>query len=264
MRRLAICLALGVLGPAEVCRAQGAATIETETVESANAEPSSVGHDAVRRRLESVLADPGFQTELPGVVAGSEGEGSSSTTARQRRRREFAGAPPDRAQPRFEMRIPEAGTLAKITLGAFVVAMLVTALGSFIVESRRHRRSQGIAPEPEPRPPTSRPTRGESPEVLASSGCYTEAVHLILGQALGRLVGGLTLPPGLRRSLTSREILARPELASRREALAILVETVERSWFGGSTVDRESYERCLEASRRLSLPSAVEPVAEPG
>ncbi len=71
----------------------------------------------------------------------------------------------------------------------------------------------------------------------------------------------------LETSLTSREILAREKSGLGREQLSILVETVERSWFGGHAVDRDAWEHCLLASQRLSAsqrPSASRPLAEGG
>lgn len=239
MRRLVICVALAMLGPAVLCRAEAT-------------DAGNTSQNEIRQRAETLLSDPGFQKDLPGVGSCEAGDCDRSSSAQRRRptRDPFLGSSPERQRPRFEMRIPEAGGIAKIALWLLVAVGLATLVGSFAAEARKHRRRHGAIEAAEHAP--SRPLNddlasGESPETLASSGRYAEAAHLLLGQVLRRLSGRLAL----EHSLTSREILARPKLASRRESLAILVETVERSWFGGSSVDRETYERCLEASRHL-------------
>ena len=140
--------------------------------------------------------------------------------------------------------------MANAFFWVIVAVVLIIALSSTLKEVRRGaRRRVAVADQKAGATPPARGTGGDLDQVeaLARSGRYTEAVHLLLQRAVDRIGRRRRLD----RSLTSREILASEE-GPGGEPLSILVEAVERSWFGGLALDRAGYEHCLSASRRLA------------
>jgi len=80
-------------------------------------------------------------------------------------------------------------------------------------------------------------------EHLAREGQYGDAVHVLLLTALDRMRE--RSDEQFAPSLTSREILSRPDMAdSARTALAVLVDGVERTLFGGRPATEVDYLRC--------------------
>jgi hypothetical protein len=92
-------------------------------------------------------------------------------------------------------------------------------------------------------PPGSAAATGSTPEALARSGRFAEAMHLLLLQILTEL--GRRPGRTLADSLTSREIIRRLPLPDRgREALREIVTRVERAWFGDHPAGEGDYEEC--------------------
>lgn len=223
---------------------------------AADPDPSD---DEVRERARTLLADPSFQTELPGMA----GEGrftardnpAQGDIGREERRNPGTAsegqAPPLRRRHREPEPSPAVSGAASAFLWVVIAVILIFGLIATVREARRGRRQRVVAygdetaTEDAARHAVSHP---DEIEALANSGRFTEAVHLLLQRALGHL----SQRQHLDRSLTSREILRRPEIGAGREPLSTLVETVERSWFGGVPVDRDAYRACLAASRRLT------------
>ncbi len=242
-RSLAGCAALA-LAAAGVAAAQGAGDRPTAA--------------ETRERARTLLADAVFQTELPDGGGRATGSGRGQVGDRSRQAPEASPegrAPqrraPQRRAPSQEPLLLPGGTVLRAFFWVVLAVVLITALSSTLQEVRRGRRRRMTAgeDETESEPAVGRPAAAvDEIEALAGAERYTEAAHLLLQRALERF--------GRRRrldhSLTSREILAGEEVGAGREALAVLVETVERSWFGGRAVDRRAYEQCLAAHRQLA------------
>lgn len=78
---------------------------------------------------------------------------------------------------------------------------------------------------------------------LARSGRFAEAMHYLLLQALIVMApkGGKPMD----RSLTSRELLGQMEASDiHRSAFKILIESVERAWFGEYPAHADDYAQC--------------------
>ncbi len=100
-----------------------------------------------------------------------------------------------------------------------------------------------------PLPPVALPELDEI-LVLARTGAYEAAIHLLLLQGLSQLdrMTGVNLAP----SLTSREVLRRRALpVDAGKDLATLVTAVELSRFGGRPAGEAIFQTCLDSYRRL-------------
>lgn len=89
-------------------------------------------------------------------------------------------------------------------------------------------------------------------DALAAKGKFAEAVH----QLLFRSVQDLTLarPNIIRRSYTSREIAGLSELAPEtRKAFSLIATEVERSHFGGRSLDKSAFLRCRKAYAQFAV-----------
>ena len=87
-------------------------------------------------------------------------------------------------------------------------------------------------------------------ERLARAGAFAEAIHIMLLRALEAL--RRRLGTSWAKSLTSREIVRRPELApTDRSALKMLVGAVEISRFGGQSANEQIYRACLDQYRLI-------------
>lgn len=87
-------------------------------------------------------------------------------------------------------------------------------------------------------------------EELSASTDFAQAVHRMLIEAIAIIKPSLDFH--LSDAFTSREVMDRLDLSPDREDnLAVIIEQVERSHFGGLDVSREQFERCLEAFRHL-------------
>ncbi|HUZ11356.1 MAG TPA: DUF4129 domain-containing protein [Caulobacteraceae bacterium] len=105
-----------------------------------------------------------------------------------------------------------------------------------------------------PQPAAARALLAEA-DALAAAGEYGEAVHLILHRSIEEIDG--RRPRLVRPALTSREIAGLAEMpAAARATFTPIAELVERSFFGGLSVDAGSYARCRDAYRLFALEEA--------
>lgn len=189
---------------------------------------SAPSPEAIQRAVAGVEEDPGLQTE--------------------------------RFHPEPEPRRPTEPPPDLGGLAVLLKALLYTGLAVLVVLVAvavfRAVRDRSVAAAP--RAPPVAPTEDEADldlkepldeaSALAAQERYAEAAHALLLKTLGVLAHDENLP----RSWTSREILARLELApAAHEALEALVLTTELSLFGGRAVDAEGYRRCLDAFHRV-------------
>jgi len=187
---------------------------------------------ALRERARSVLADARYQRQL----SSSRGSGARGGDL---------GDAPRMALPPPVLAALGSARLAQLVLLVLAgAALALLALWAFRFWRARRRKAAPAAVPPSPAGGEARPPLAGDAERLLAAGRYAEAVHALLLHALRQLADRfrVAIPP----SRTSREILALlPLKAERREALAELVRTVERSLFGGAPVGREDYERSL-------------------
>lgn len=193
-----------------------------------------VPRDEVRQRVDAILADGGYQTELPAA------EPQPPAPERRRGRR---GSRVGALASVVTWSLLTMGAVALVVALVFLVATLFTGGGG-----PRRTRSRDAVPEPPSEPPAG-PSLPD-PEELARRGDFGEAVHALLLHALSRLrATGLAMPP----ALTSREVLAAvPADAAPRRPLAELVEAVEQHLFAGRRLGAEEWRRCRRAYGELA------------
>ena len=212
--------------------------------------PSTAATSAeLRGRARAELADGRYQRELP--TADSPRQRRSGTPSRLPK---VPGGGGPALEPEADAVFPPlAGfeVLARIVLWALLAAALLLVL-LWVVENRQERR-RAVAETPPPQPTTEktpdRATPGD-PAGLAAEGRYGEAVHALLMAAIALLSRRFRLP--LPPTRTSRELLcALPLQGAAREAVAGLVGTVERSWFGAAAIGPEEYAASVERFRAV-------------
>lgn len=142
--------------------------------------------------------------------------------------------------------------------GLILVALLLLYFVVREVIAVRWRRpdrpadlSHGLAPW-RPRPEEARVLL-EDADRLAAEGRFEAAAHLLLLRTIDDIRG--RRPDLVRPALTSRDIAALsalPEAA--RPAFAAIAQVVERSLFGGRSVDAGAWGRCRAAYEDFALP----------
>ncbi|MDR3077045.1 MAG: hypothetical protein LBU26_07055, partial [Synergistaceae bacterium] len=86
---------------------------------------------------------------------------------------------------------------------------------------------------------------------LARSGSFAEAMHVLLLRSVSEMRGRLDSP--IAESLTSREILRRPDLSpEERDVFATIVGGVEISYFGPHHPGEEEYSACRKSFDALA------------
>jgi hypothetical protein len=202
------------------------------------------------------VIDAEYQTELPQERAarlgqtGKSGAAGDAAARRQRGRELYPGSPGARRPPR-SYSVPMGGALggiAEILLWMTVGVVVIMAV-IWVVQALRYRQADEAVAEPGPGDEgaaaraamVARPL-GDA-EALAAQGRFGEAIHALLLRTIEGLAR--SLPTGLPRSLTSREIIGRvPMPESARNALSGLVAAVELSYFGTSVPGAAEYQAC--------------------
>lgn len=142
------------------------------------------------------------------------------------------------------LRLPWVGVLA-ILVSMAVLTLLVIGLHGLRQFLPSWEPVVDDTPTGSPRPSSSDP--GEGPlgqaDRLADKGEFAFAMHGLLLSALGAIArrSQRPIPP----SLTSREMMRRPEVSERERALlGQLIRFVERVWFGREVPSKTDYESC--------------------
>ena len=205
----------------------------------------------VRGEIDRVLAEGGYQTELPSAKSGGKGG-------------KWSGADPTfeyKPRQRKQRREVEAGHdtfgqvvafLFYILIGAGVVALLIW----IITEMSGYWKDKPAADKPgKTAPPgaadavTTKPL-GDA-EALAAQGDFGRAIHVLLLTTLFEL--SAKLEQRLPDALTSREVLAQVTLnEAARGALGGLIDAVEVSHFGGQAPGEADYQRCVGQFRQFA------------
>jgi hypothetical protein len=191
----------------------------------------------LRREARAVLADSRYQRQVPAAMP-------------EERERD---ARPSGGGGSGGISLPTAGfpVVGRAVLWVLLAAALLLVF-VWIGQSLALRRREPAAAEakPDSPAPAAVETLPGDPAALAAEGRYGEAVHALLLAAIAIVSRRFRLP--LPPSRTSRELLrAVPLQGPAREAFAGLVQTVERSWFGGAPVAAADYEASLARFRTV-------------
>ncbi len=195
-----------------------------------------------REAARAVLADPGYQRELPEHPGLADAE------------------PPGGGESVFGSGgsaaiLPVLGAGALLSKIIFIVLLIVAALlvvGWLARELiRRGRRASEAGGAEPPASVSGHEPIFEDAARLAAEGRYAEAIHVLLLTAIRHFAERSRVP--VQPSRTSRELIRLlPLAADAREAFAELVRAVELSLFGGEPAGREEYERSLFRFRALT------------
>ena len=143
---------------------------------------------------------------------------------------------------------------------ALGLGLVLFFIGREIVRTRfpglgRRRRPARVAPL------DWRPDAGaarallEEADRLAAAGEYEKAVHLILYRSIEEIEG--RRPKLVKPALTSREIGALEGVpAAARAVFGHIAQVVERSFFGGRSVDAAGFAECRKAYEDFAFPGA--------
>lgn len=144
-----------------------------------------------------------------------------------------------------------------------ILAIAVIALLAFIARRAQDsdwswlRRRKSNEAEAEAWRPEEAPARAllQEADALAASGRYGEAAHLLLFRSIEDI--DRRRPDLVRPALTSRDIADAPALPSGpKGAFGRIVLMVERSLFGGRTLEEHDWKACREAYQEFAFASA--------
>jgi hypothetical protein len=168
---------------------------------------------------------------------------------------ELPHAPPPK--PPQSMSLPGIGFIFWLLAAAGVAALLYLIVKALVDREWRG----GPLPMPEgdianwrPEEKVARALLAEA-DAMAAAGRYEEAARLLLHRSLEDIAK--RKPKLLRPALTSREIARAPLLPDAvREAFDAMAAPVERSLFGGRSLDRSAWEAARAAYGDFALPKA--------
>lgn len=129
-----------------------------------------------------------------------------------------------------------------------VLALGVLWLGFAVwrwARARKWSRKAVDAATPQPWRPAEAQARALLAEAdrLAAAARYAEAAHLLLLRSVEQIAA--RRPEAVRPALTSRDIAGQPGLPDEiRHAFAFIAALVERSLFGGASVDADGWTQC--------------------
>ena len=144
-----------------------------------------------------------------------------------------------------------------IVLG-IAVALLLAFIGRRVSEGewRWPFRRKEEADQVEAWRPEEAPARAllQEADALAAAGRYAEAAHLLLFRSIEDI--DRRRPDLVRPALTSRDIATAPALPpGPKSAFSRIVMMVERSLFGGRTLEEQDWKSCREAYREFAFAS---------
>lgn len=215
----------------------------------------------IQRAARVVLEDDRYQTAHPEVVR----QPSSRPQARRREstRRRTAERTPEvrrtrteRPRTRTRNRVEDTSStdgalgtaLGWLLLSTIVLVITVRLIARLRGGGVARRTRQPVKSTPKPIHLTKALTAAQK---FAAAGAWNDAVHALLLDTLDELRSHI--PSAVARSYTSREILQRaPVSDAAREALGLLVASVEQTAFGHATADASDYTRCEQAWRAFA------------
>ncbi len=188
-----------------------------------------------REMAREVIADERYQTEVSHETSSLEPRAHLPESTR----------PSGPRLTRDPPKPPEASDVSRVLLWMLSSAAVLGILAMCAAELGLGTRLRALRTRPDPpkEPGRAMTASLEHARHLAASGEYQAAVHALLEAALGRLrdLPGFELEP----SFTAREVLDKaPIEPSLKAAFSDLVDTVERSLFGGLAVHADDFGRC--------------------
>ena len=137
----------------------------------------------------------------------------------------------------------DAGRVALWSVVLLGVAVVVWSLRDSLPVFSRSRKIAARDQVPPPRPASRLEEAQLEADDLARQGHYSEAMHVLLFKSLNEIRRQLGISFAV--SLTSREILRRIQLSDLgRQALAAIIASVERTYFGGHDASQADYADC--------------------
>ena len=134
-------------------------------------------------------------------------------------------------------------------VAAFLIYLIVSRLSGF--SFRRRAQAEGAEPEWQIGEQPARQLLGDA-DALAAEGRYSEAAHLLLYRSIDEI--DQKRPDTVRKALTSRDIAGLPALPARpAQAFASIVRAVERSLFGGRSLDASDWRDCRAAYEKFAF-----------
>ena len=131
----------------------------------------------------------------------------------------------------------------------FLLYLIVTRLTGF--SFRRRGKDEEAEPEWHMAEQPARQLLGDA-DALAAKGLFSEAAHLLLFRSIEEI--DQRRPDTIKRALTSRDIAGLPALpAGPAEAFRAIVRAVERSLFGGRSLDANDWRECRSAYERFAF-----------
>lgn len=166
--------------------------------------------------------------------------------------REFAQAPQPPKPPLWLAKLADVLSAAApvikivfwggVAVGVALLLWVIVRDLPFAAPLRRRRRGKAPATEWRPEAEAARALLGDA-DRLAEEGRFDEAIHLILFRSIDDIA--VRRPGAAPRALTSREIVEAAPLSDRgRDAFRLIVDAVERSFFGGQATGRGDFDRC--------------------
>jgi hypothetical protein len=204
--------------------------------------PAAASVSPAQTSAQQELAQPGYQTELPGEAPAAKNADHNRTEGRHRSML---------APPAPDALASLASILLWVLLAVAILVLIVWLLRELLGFSAAAPTPRAPAAEREAalRAVVAQPLADA--EALAAAGRYGEAIHVLLLRTLQALVqrDRIDLPP----SLTSREVVAHVRLSTDADAaLRALVGAVEVSHFGGEVPGATDWERCLGQFHRFA------------
>lgn len=131
----------------------------------------------------------------------------------------------------------------------FLLYLIVTRLTGF--SFRRRGKDEEAEPEWHMAEQPARQLLGDA-DALAAKGLFSEAAHLLLFRSIEEI--DQRRPDTIKRALTSRDIAGLPSLpAGPADAFRAIVRAVERSLFGGRSLDVNDWRECRTAYERFAF-----------
>ena len=151
--------------------------------------------------------------------------------------------------------------LVIVVLLVLAVALTVHIVWTLIASIRQGGRRGLKRPlsQDEPADPEELEAAAQGAE---EDGQHLEAIRLLFRAALLRIERAEE--KRLRAGLTNRELMRRYRSSPLRDPLQLLVETIDRKWFGGETCESADYQRCRDEHGRIRVltqggPDALRP-----
>jgi len=221
---------------------------------SAQSDPDQqAGFVGVREEAEQILEEGEYQTRSPD---GQDGTGRKKNTTD----RDAGGTESQRSEGDEGLdpgSMFALGSLLRVFVWGVVAAVVVFLLYA-IISSLRRNRGATAGEDTEEEEEDDRPAVDRSgmeqvmqeADELAQEGRYTEAIRAMFLDATRRIEE--VRPFRLEKSSTNREYLAQLEDGDPfRKLCAVLVQAVDRFYYGGQSCEQSDYDRCRDVWKNV-------------